>query len=74
MICYEYLCHQRPPMPGAVPKAGLIETRNPPDGVDEVVVDGVSYICWGYVVYDRPLTDKEMSDYELRFMATHHKV
>ena len=75
MICYEYLCRQRPPMTGTVPKAGLIDTRpTKTDAVDEIVVDGVTYNCWGYVIYDRPLTDKEMSDYELRFMATHHKV
>ena len=72
MIQYEYLCHQRPPMPGAVPRDGLVAVRNPPDGVDNVNIDGVTYNCWGYVTYNRSLSDREMSDYELKFVATRH--
>lgn len=70
MTQYQYLCHQRPPMPGAVPANGLVRVKDPPDGIDVVVIDGVTYNCWGYVIYNRPLTDRELSDYELLFVST----
>ncbi len=70
MTKFQYLCHQRPPVPGAIPTNGLAEIKDPPDGIDSIQVDGQTYNCWGYVIYDRPLSDKEISDYELKFMCT----
>lgn len=59
-IVYRYYCRFRPPMPGAIPKNGL-------EGVADFdypqSFDGVS--AWGYVEYNRELTEKEISDYEL---------
>ena len=51
---YSYYMVMRPAMPGAMPKAGLLE-----------IVDDTK---WGYcrLDYDRELTPKEISDYELR--------
>ena len=71
MIQYEYLCYERPPMPGAVPSDGLVKVKTPPDGVDSIIIRGVTYNCWGYVFYDRALSDTELSDYALKFLATH---
>lgn len=70
MTRYKYLCSERPPMPGAIPNDGLVAIEDPPDGVETVVVDGKEMNCWGYVIYSRPLTNGEMSDYELTFMCT----
>ena len=71
MIQYEYLCYERPPMPGAVPADGLTKTVFPPDGIDSITIKGVTYNCWGYVFYSRPLSSTELYDYELKFLATH---
>lgn len=71
MIQYEYLCYERPPMKDAVPSDGLVDIRMPHDVVDSIVVRGVTYDCWGYVFYNRPLSDTELSDYKLKFLATH---
>jgi len=70
MTRYKYLCSQRPPMPGAVPTRGLVEIQDPQDGVESVELNGRSFNCWGYVVYDRPLSNVEMRDYELIFLGT----
>lgn len=57
---YRYYTRFRPPMPGAIPREGLVLVH----GYDDrQLVDGVS--AWGYVEYDRPLTEKEVRDYEL---------
>ena len=60
-IVYRYYTPDRPPMPGAVPRDGLdriacYDTR-------QSVGSGIS--AYGYAEYTRPLTDKEISDYEL---------
>lgn len=72
MTHYEYLCHQRPPVPGAIPRTGLVSVIEPPEGISTVTVDSKTYNCWGYAVYDRPLTTKELADYELIFLATRY--
>lgn len=59
---YRYFLPYRPPMPGAMPKEGIVEMfaqdqRQKMNGCDRPV--------WGWVQYDRKLTDKEVSDYEL---------
>ena len=71
MILYEYLCYERPPMKDALPPIGLVNVETPPDVVDSIVIRGVTYNCWGYVFYDRALSDTELSDYALKFLATH---
>ena len=58
---YVYYMTQRPPMPGAMPKEGLIEieAREPWKRLPGV---GRAY---AKLIYDRRLTDKEIEDYEL---------
>ena len=53
----------RPPMPGGLPCGGKIvavewfhERRYIPE---------INRMAWGYVEYDRPLSMKEVADYEL---------
>ena len=57
---YSYLTLSRPPMPGGIPRAGLVETQ-------EFDQREARYgkMCWGIAVYDRPLTEKEIDEYEL---------
>lgn len=59
MHIYRYGLLMRPPGPGAVPRKGLMQTIgkhfNAPSG----------HFCWGLAEYDRPLTDEEISAYEL---------
>jgi hypothetical protein len=63
MHIYRYGTIMRPPGPGAVPRRGLIETHgghfNAPSG----------HFCWGLAEYDRPLTDEEVSAYELEYIT-----
>ena len=56
-----YLCAERPPAPGAVPKNGLTETSD-----ERMWCDGK--LCWGYVQYNRPLTEQEIDEYELIYV------
>lgn len=60
MKVYRYYCQFRPPMPGAIPRDGLV---NIGDYDYPQSFDGIS--AWGFAEYNRPLTDKEISDYEL---------
>ena len=50
---YRYQCNHRPPGPGAVPKEGLEFCDDKGSG------------RYGDVVYNRPLTDKELKNFEL---------
>ncbi len=53
---YRYYTTQRPPGPGAVPAgAKYVESY-----------DSKIKGAWGYVDYDKPLTPKQISDYELK--------
>ena len=72
MTPYQYLCHERPPVPGAIPKNGLAEVKDPPPDVSTITINGTVYNFYGYAIYNRPLTVKEVSDYELLFVATRH--
>lgn len=59
---FRYYTLNRPPMPGGIPKNGLecvhsYDTR--------LLVTTVNRWAWGYAEYSRPLTPKEISDYEL---------
>lgn len=55
---YFYYCTQRPPIPGSVPKAGLIGTLT-----SDKILRGRE--VYAVVEYDRRLTADEISDYEL---------
>ena len=61
-MTYKYYCVHRPPMPGAIPNRGIIEIK---DNDRRERMEGSPCDVWGYVVYDRELTEKEISDYEL---------
>lgn len=58
----KYYMTQRPAMPGAMPKDGLdtIEDLDPRD-----VIPYIGKGAYALLYYTRPLTDKEVSDYEL---------
>ena len=57
---WRYCCPSRPPAPGCVPKEGLV-------GVNwgEGYYVPAAHMTWGYVVYDRMLSDEELDQYEL---------
>lgn len=60
---FTYYCSLRPPMPGAIPKNGIVEV------VDEKIVkNNMEY--WGYVIYNRELTKKELYQYDLEKIYT----
>lgn len=60
MKVYRYYCKFRPPMPGAVPRQGLVRVAS----YDyKQSIGGIG--AWGFAEYDRPLTDEEVYDYEL---------
>ena len=58
----KYYSMQRPVAPGTYPKKGAVEIVNY-ENKRYVMKDHV--IAWGYIVYDRELTEKELYDYEL---------
>lgn len=57
---YRYMMLMRPPVPGAIPREGLVEVLD-----RESWRNGRHY--WGEVVYSRKLTAEEVSHYELEF-------
>lgn len=61
-MLHTYYTPRRPPMPGAIPRAGLVEIRNY-EGRRKV--PGVERLVWGCAVYCRALRDDETRDYEL---------
>lgn len=62
MVVYRYATLFREPGPGAVPRDGLIDCGytkgKTPSGRD----------CWGWVEYNRKLTEEEISQYELEYV------
>lgn len=60
---YYYYFRERPPMPGALPREGLIEVRD-----NEIFYDGARY--WGEAVYNRKLTREECDHYSLELHRT----
>ncbi len=63
---YRYYSMMRPVMPGTYPKpdgnpAMLIHNFNRREYVSEIGRE-----AWGYIEYDKPLTEKQISDYELK--------
>lgn len=61
---YLYYTPHRPPAPGTIPKDGLLAvfTYKTRKAISEHCI-----MAWGHVEYNRPLTEKEISDYELFF-------
>lgn len=58
---HRYYCLQRPPAPGTIPRGVInIEYWDARPFVSEI-----NHHAWGYVEYERKLTDAEISDYEL---------
>lgn len=54
---FTYYCRLRPPTPGAIPKDGIVEVVD-----KKVVKNNIEY--WGYVIYNRELTKKELYQYQ----------
>lgn len=59
---YDYYMLSRPPMPGAMPREGLIAIE---DFGDKQVVPELKRAAWGKLTYDRMLTEDELERYEL---------
>ena len=59
---YVYFSTQRPIGIGTCPKLNLISINNYPC---RTLLNGV--FAWGEIVYSRKLSEKELSDYELKF-------
>lgn len=63
---YKYYSTQRPVDIGTYPKSG----ENPMIGFtnydSRIPVEGGAFRAWGELIYDKPLTEKEVADYELR--------
>lgn len=63
---YRYYSTQRPVDIGTFPKPPY----NAPDEIvnydQRVPVEGGAFLAWGHLAYTRPLTEKQVSDYELR--------
>lgn len=65
---YRYESTQRPVGLGTFPKRGAVETWN--YGLGRGIThdeNGNEIMSWGYIAYNRKLTEKEMSDYELTY-------
>lgn len=62
-MTHRYYCPARPPAPGAIPKGAARMMCSD----DEYMTDEEGHVirAWGFVEYDRPLTEKEIDDYEL---------
>lgn len=61
-MIYRYYTLYRPPMPGTIPRLGLEGIMSFDDRTE--VEPGIR--AWGYADYNRPLTDEEISEYELK--------
>lgn len=64
-MAYRYYSTQRPVAPGTFPRpehAKVIRIKN---FDTKTMVDEIGRKAWGFVEYSDPLTDKQISDYEL---------
>ncbi|MBP3653181.1 MAG: hypothetical protein J6J78_08965 [Clostridia bacterium] len=59
---YRYYTTSRPPVPGGIPKEGLIQVC---DFGKRVLVPSINGFAWGYADYNRPLVRAEIYEYEL---------
>ena len=59
-----YATLMRPPQPGAIPRQGILEvcarTGIAPSG----------HHAWGWVEYDRELTEEEVKHYDLEYISS----
>lgn len=60
MKVYRYYCQYRPPMPGAIPRDGLVHIG---EYDYKQSFNGIG--AWGFAEYDRELSEEEINDYEL---------
>lgn len=60
-----YYSTQRPVMPGTFPKPNGNKVQEIVDFDNRQYVDAIGRNAWGYIEYEKPLTEKEASDYEL---------
>lgn len=58
---YRYYCLERPAGPGAIPRGVVVITNFD----QREMVDEIRREAWGWIEYERALTEKEMRDYEL---------
>ena len=58
---YRYFTTQRPPMIGCVPNG----MKAVVDFAEKVFVNSIGREAWGYVLYDKKLTEQQIADYEL---------
>lgn len=57
-----YYSTQRPVTPGSYPKEGVVEIKN---FEEKTLCKEIGREAWGYIEYDRELTEAEARDYEL---------
>lgn len=68
MRLFRYALLMRPPMPGAIPRQGLLEVK----AINGICPSGHS--AWGWAEYDRELTDEEIKHYELEYLHSAYVV
>ena len=61
---YRYYSILRPIGPGTFPKEGLIAFQNFNSRIPAREID---HMAWGFLAYDRKLTDKEVDNYDFVF-------
>lgn len=66
----KYYSTQRPVTPGSYPTAGAVSIENYPD---KRYCEDIDREAWGHIIYDRELTEQEVSDYELTPARTSRK-
>lgn len=62
---YRYFLPERPPMLGTVPKHDLVNVCEFDSKMMVMFADGKMVMCYGYAEYTKPLTEQEISQYEL---------
>lgn len=60
---YRYYCLMRPVGPGAVPR----DFTDWGELDHTIVIPYIDHGAWGWVEYERPLTEREIHDYELAY-------
>ena len=63
-MAYRYYSILRPVSIGTYPKDGVILFEN---YNSRIPVKEIDHMAWGYIDYDRKLTDKEADNYDLVF-------
>lgn len=61
-MLFKYYSRMRPVSPGSYPRDGVTNIHN---FDDRHLVKEINSEAWGYIEYDRELTEKEVADYEL---------